>query len=125
MCFETLWFRDTLKSRLRGSPAVGVNRLPMSVSSRMSLGRGLGVLWSANALSNLADGVAFASMPLLAASMTDDPRLVAGLATLYALVRARREIPGQRAVSSTARCRPQMDGYAPRRHELRFQACGR
>lgn len=45
------------------------------------------MLWSANALSNLADGVAFASMPLLASSMTDDPRLVAGLATLYALVR--------------------------------------
>ncbi|WP_101556982.1 MFS transporter [Brevibacterium aurantiacum] len=53
----------------------------------MSLGRGFFVLWSANALSNLADGLAFVSMPLLAASMTDDPRLVAGLATLYALVR--------------------------------------
>lgn len=53
----------------------------------MSLGRGFFVLWSANALSNVADGLAFVSMPLLAASMTDDPRLVAGLATLYALVR--------------------------------------
>lgn len=53
----------------------------------MKLGRGFGVLWSANALSNLADGLAFVSMPLLAASMTDDPRLVAGLAVLYAVVR--------------------------------------
>lgn len=53
----------------------------------MALGRSFGVLWSANALSNLSDGLAFVSMPLLAASMTDDPRLVAGLATLYALVR--------------------------------------
>ncbi|WP_150459947.1 MFS transporter [Nesterenkonia ebinurensis] len=53
----------------------------------MALGRGFGVLWSANALSNLSDGLAFVSMPLLAASMTEDPRLVAGLATLYALVR--------------------------------------
>ncbi len=53
----------------------------------MPLGRGFAVLWSANALSNVADGIAFVSMPLLAASMTDDPRLVAGLATLYALVR--------------------------------------
>ena len=53
----------------------------------MALGRRFGVLWSANALSNLSDGLAFVSMPLLAASMTDDPRLVAGLATLYALVR--------------------------------------
>jgi predicted MFS family arabinose efflux permease len=59
----------------------------------MPLGRGFGVLWSANALSNLADGLAFVSMPLLAASMTDDPRLVAGLATLYALVRLLVALP--------------------------------
>ncbi|WP_264674005.1 MFS transporter [Planctomonas psychrotolerans] len=51
------------------------------------------MLWSANALSNLADGVAFVSMPLLAASMTDDPRLVAGLATVYALVRLLVALP--------------------------------
>lgn len=59
----------------------------------MSLGRGFGVLWGANALSNLSDGLAFVSMPLLAASMTDDPRLVAGLATLYALVRLLVALP--------------------------------
>lgn len=59
----------------------------------MSLGRGFGVLWGANALSNLSDGLAFVSMPLLAASMTDDPRLVAGLATVYALVRLLVALP--------------------------------
>jgi MFS family permease len=59
----------------------------------MSLGPRFAVLWSANALSNLADGIAFVSMPLLAASMTDDPRLVAGLATLYALVRLLVALP--------------------------------
>lgn len=59
----------------------------------MPIGRGFGVLWSANALSNLADGIAFVSMPLLAASLTDDPRLVAGLATLYALVRLLVSLP--------------------------------
>lgn len=59
----------------------------------MPLGRGFGVLWSANALSNVADGVAFVSMPLLAASVTSDPRLVAGLATLYALVRLLVALP--------------------------------
>lgn len=59
----------------------------------MPLGRGFRVLWSANALSNLADGIAFVSMPLLAASVTDDPRLVAGLATLYALVRLLVALP--------------------------------
>ncbi|OUE09614.1 enterobactin exporter EntS [Clavibacter michiganensis] len=45
------------------------------------------VLWGANALSNLADGLVFVSLPLVAAGLTDDPRLVAGLATTYALVR--------------------------------------
>lgn len=59
----------------------------------MPLGHGFRVLWSANALSNLADGIAFVSMPLLAASVTDDPRLVAGLATLYALVRLLVALP--------------------------------
>ena len=59
----------------------------------MSLGRGFAALWSANAASNLADGLAFVSMPLLAASLTDDPRLVAGLATTYALVRLLVALP--------------------------------
>ncbi|MDR0960614.1 MAG: MFS transporter [Propionibacteriaceae bacterium] len=53
----------------------------------MSLGRSFRVLWGANATSNLADGLAFVSIPLLATSFTDDPRWIAGLSTLYALVR--------------------------------------
>lgn len=53
----------------------------------VSLGRPFVALWSANATANLADGVAFVTMPLLAASLTDDPRWVAGVATVYALVR--------------------------------------
>ncbi|HCG55881.1 MULTISPECIES: MFS transporter [Brevibacterium] len=53
----------------------------------MSLPRAFRILWTANASSNLADGLAFVSMPLLAASLTEDPRLVAGLATVYGLVR--------------------------------------
>ena len=55
--------------------------IPTTVRPRlggMSLGRSFRVLWSANAASNLADGLAFVS-PLLAASLTDDPRWVAGL----------------------------------------------
>lgn len=59
----------------------------------MSLGRAFHVLWGANAASNLADGLAFVSMPLLAASLTDDPRWVAGLATVYALVRLLAALP--------------------------------
>ena len=59
----------------------------------MSPGRPFRALWAASAASNLADGVAFISMPLLAASLTDDPRLVAGLATTYALVRLLVTLP--------------------------------
>ncbi|MHA6750804.1 MFS transporter [Rothia kristinae] len=59
----------------------------------MSLGRGFSILWAANGLSNLADGIAFVSMPLLASSMTDDPRLVAGLATMYAVIRLLVALP--------------------------------
>jgi hypothetical protein len=53
-------------------------------------------LWTANAVSNLGDGVTLVAGPLLAATMTRDPRLVAGLAVaqrlpwlLFALVAAR------------------------------------
>ncbi|MFN8513319.1 MAG: MFS transporter [Thermomicrobiales bacterium] len=46
--------------------------------------RGLGVefrkLWAASAASNLGDGVALVAAPLLAATLTGDPALVAGLA---------------------------------------------
>lgn len=59
----------------------------------MSLGRSFRVLWGANAASNLADGLAFVSIPLLAASLTDDPRWIAGLSTLYALVRLLVALP--------------------------------
>ncbi|MCT1615499.1 MFS transporter [Kocuria indica] len=59
----------------------------------MSLGRAFATLWGANAASNLADGLAFVSIPLLATSFTDDPRLVAGLATLYAMVRLLVALP--------------------------------
>ncbi|SDM82111.1 Predicted arabinose efflux permease, MFS family [Cryobacterium flavum] len=59
----------------------------------MSLGRPFRALWTSSASSNLADGVAFISMPLLAVSLTDDPRLVAGLATTYALVRLLVALP--------------------------------
>lgn len=59
----------------------------------MSIGRSFHVLLGANAASNLADGLAFVSIPLLAASLTDDPRLIAGLATVYALVRLLVALP--------------------------------
>lgn len=80
-------------SGLNASGALDHPDLSLGIDVTMSLGRKFGVLWSASALSNVADGIAFVSMPLLAASMTDDPRLVAGLATLYALVRLLVALP--------------------------------
>lgn len=59
----------------------------------MTRQRGFGALWAANSLSNLADGLAFIAMPLLAASLTDDPRLIAGLPLSYALVRLLFALP--------------------------------
>ena len=37
------------------------------------------MLWAATALSNLGDGLRLVAMPLLATSVTSDPRLIAGV----------------------------------------------
>ena len=44
------------------------------------LGREFRTLWAGSAVSNLGDGVALVAAPLLAAALTRDPTLVAGLA---------------------------------------------
>src|SRR5690349_4725401 len=54
------------------------------MDKQLPIGRGLGAefrkLWAASAASNLGDGVALVAAPLLAAALTGDPALVAGLA---------------------------------------------
>ncbi|MBA2529849.1 MAG: MFS transporter, partial [Euzebyales bacterium] len=47
------------------------------------LGRNYVRLWTASALSNLADGVLLTALPLLAVRLTRSPTLVAGVATVY------------------------------------------
>ncbi|WP_052850523.1 MFS transporter [Streptomyces avicenniae] len=44
-------------------------------------------IWAGNASSNLADGVTFVSLPLLAATLTEDPVAIAGLSIAYTLPR--------------------------------------
>lgn len=44
-------------------------------------------LWAGNAFANLADGIAFVAIPLLAAALTSDPAVVAGLSLVHAVVR--------------------------------------
>ena len=53
----------------------------------MSLGPEFRKLWAAGAISNLGDGVTFVAAPLLAASLTSDPALVAGLSFVYTVPR--------------------------------------
>ena len=48
--------------------------------SRSVLGVGYRKLWAASAISNLGDGVTLTAGPLLAAALTRDPMLVAGVA---------------------------------------------
>lgn len=51
----------------------------------MALGRNYRKLWTAAAISNLGDGVVLTATPLLAASLTRDPLLVANVAVLERL----------------------------------------
>lgn len=44
-------------------------------------------IWFGNASANLADGITFIALPLLATTVTDDPMAIAGLAVVYSLSR--------------------------------------
>jgi Na+/melibiose symporter-like transporter len=50
--------------------------------ARRGLGREFGKIFTANAASSLADGIARTAIPLLAVQLTDDPLLVSGIAAL-------------------------------------------
>lgn len=54
-------------------------------AARRGLGDRWWRLWAATAVSNVGDGMEVVALPLLAASLTDDPRLVAGVATAATL----------------------------------------
>lgn len=59
----------------------------------MSLGREFRWLWSGNAAGNLADGIAFVAIPLVATTETTNPTLIAGLSLVYSLVRLLLVVP--------------------------------
>ncbi|GEK21760.1 MFS transporter [Cellulomonas xylanilytica] len=54
----------------------------------MTLGSEYRRIWAGNASSNLADGITFVALPLLAATLTQSPLAIAGLAVAYAAPRA-------------------------------------
>ena len=62
----------------RPSPAA-VRSAVRSGRSARALARNFRLLWAATALSNLGDGLRLVAMPLLATSVTSDPRLIAGV----------------------------------------------
>lgn len=53
----------------------------------MSLPREFRLLWAGNAAGNLSDGLIFIALPLVAAALTKDALLIAGLSAVYAGVR--------------------------------------
>ena len=59
----------------------------------MSLGIDYRKLWAGNAASNLGDGIGFVAIPLLAAALTSDPVLIAGLSMFNAGARLLAVLP--------------------------------
>ncbi|USQ80021.1 MFS transporter [Ornithinimicrobium faecis] len=59
----------------------------------MRLGAAFQRLWFGNAFGNLADGLAFVTIPLVAVALTSSPALIAGLATAYSLTRLLVTVP--------------------------------
>lgn len=59
----------------------------------MSLGRDFRWLWAGSTAGNLADGIAFVAIPLVATTLTSSPTLIAGLSLAYSLVRMLLVVP--------------------------------
>jgi MFS family permease len=57
---------------------VAVRGHPIGLSAAALPAPGFGRLWTANAVSNVGDGVSLAAGPLLIASLTDNPALISG-----------------------------------------------
>ncbi|MFB6391823.1 MFS transporter [Polymorphospora lycopeni] len=56
---------------------------PTAAGRRQRLGADFSKLWSAAAVSAIGDGVTIAAGPLLAAQLTDDPRLIGGVSVAF------------------------------------------
>ncbi len=65
--------------RINGGATVSDERTGLRGRLGPGLPRNFRLLWGATALSNLGDGLRLVALPLLATSVTDDPRLIAGV----------------------------------------------
>ncbi len=93
-------------------------RIPPT-AAQVRLGGEFRKLWASSAISNLGDGVALVAAPLLAATLTDDPALIAGLSfvqrlpwLLFALVSGALadRLDRRRAMVAVAACRALLIG---------------
>jgi len=72
----------------RTDSARAANSVPAAASSvagAKRLGRAYRKLWTASTASAIGDGLSLTAAPLLASSLTDDPRLIAGVTTALTL----------------------------------------
>ena len=70
------------------NPSTGINSgdsTDATAAARATLGRPYWRLWSADSLSNLADGILKVALPLIALQFTHSPTLIAGLAFAFTL----------------------------------------
>lgn len=65
--------------KINGGSTVAAERTGMRSRFGPALPRNFRLLWGATALSNLGDGLRVVALPLLATSVTNDPRLIAGV----------------------------------------------
>lgn len=66
---------------------------PEPVAQQPRLGKQFGKLWTATSASAVGEGVALAAAPLMASTLTDDPRLIAGVSIALTLPYALFGIP--------------------------------
>lgn len=65
--------------KINGGSTVATERTGMRSRFGLALPRNFRLLWGATTLSNLGDGLRLVALPLLATSVTNDPRLIAGV----------------------------------------------
>lgn len=78
---------------MRSDGALDTETTPDTVVQRSRLGRQFTKLWAATSASAVGAGVSLAAAPLMASTLTDDPRLIAGVSVALTLPYALFGIP--------------------------------
>ena len=81
------------ENRVKSDGSLDTETRPEPVEERPRLGRQFGKLWTATSASAVGEGVSLAAAPLMASTLTDDPRLIAGVSMALTLPYALFGIP--------------------------------